>query len=152
MQNHEIIWQGKSVRVQAGIQDMVPVEYGAKWHHYVTVAMRREISKNGTKAVVNSKGKEIVAKEFKDTQKTGLNGDRFTTGHKEQWLLHCCGQWCRQLAATDEAFATLEKAGMLASNFTPIKGSALAEHLAFLRDAFLRERHAQETKPEEQKA
>lgn len=147
----EIIWQGKSVRVQAGIQGLVDMTLGADFYKYVSVAMRREITKNGAKTVVTAKGKEVNAKEFGPTQRTGLSGDRYTTGHKEQWLLHCCGQWCRQLAATDEAFATLEKAGMLGSTFEPIPGSALACHLAFLKDAFLRERQP-EVKPEEQKA
>lgn len=149
--SNEIIWNGKSVRVQAGIQSVVGAEHGEAFYRYVSVAMRREISRNGTKSVTTAKGKEVNAKDFKDTQKTDLGGDRYTTGHKEQWLLHCCGQWCRQLAATDEAFATLEKAGMLGSTFEPIKGSALDAHLVFLRDAFLMERK-QEVTPEEQKA
>lgn len=149
--SNEIIWRGKSARVQAGIQAVVDVTLGADFFRYVSVAMRREITKNGAKNVVTAKGKEVNAREFGPTQKTGLSGDRYTTGNKEQWLLHCCGQWCRQLAATDEAFATLEKAGMLGSTFEPIAGSALAYHLAFLKDAFLRERQP-EVKPEEQTA
>lgn len=151
MSNNEIIWQGKSVRVQSGIQALVDMTLGADFFRYVSVAMRREITKNGAKTVVTAKGKEVNAKEFDPTQRTGLKGDRYTTGYKEQWLLHCCGQWCRQLAATDEAFATLEKGGMLGSTFEPIAGSALACHLAFLKDAFIRERQP-EVKPEEQKA
>lgn len=149
--SNEIIWNGKSTRVQYGIQAVVGAEHGEDFYRYVSVAMRREISRNGTKSVVTAKGKEVNAKEFGPTQRTGLSGDRYTTGHKEQWLLHCCGKWCRQLAATDEAFATLEKGGMLGSTFEPIAGSALACHLAFLKDAFLKERQP-EVKPEEQKA
>lgn len=147
--SNEIIWNGKSTRVQYGIQAVAGAEHGEDFYRYVSVAMRREISRNGTKSVVTAKGKEVNAKEFGPSQRTGLSGDRYTTGHKEQWLLHCCAMWSRQLAASDEAFATLEKAGMLASDFVPIKGSALAAHLAFLRDAFLKERQP-EVKPEAQ--
>lgn len=140
--SNEIIWNGKSTRVQYGIQAVVGAEHGEGFFRYVSVAMRREISRNGVKSVkVN--GREVNAKEFDPTQRAGLKGDRYTTGHKEQWLLHCCAMWSRQLAASDEAFATLEKGGMLASDFVPIKGSALAAHLAFLKDAFLKERQSE---------
>jgi hypothetical protein len=116
---------------------MVKPELANGFTQYVRVAMRRELTTNGSKQVTTDKGREVSAKEFAPSQKTGLRGDRYTTGEKEQWLLHCCALWARQLTATDEAFATLEKGGMLGAEFAPITGSALGTHLEFLRGKFL---------------
>jgi hypothetical protein len=144
MNTTEIQWTFKSARVQHGIQSCVDQALGEAFAKYVTVAMKREISRFGAKSAV-VKERVVTAKMFTPTQKTGLKGDRLTTGEKEQWLLYYCAPWTRQLAATDEAFASLEKCGMLASEFAPIKGSALGSHLAFLRDNFLAERQPKPT-------
>lgn len=135
--NSGINWSFKSVRVELGIGRMVKAELSAGFAQYVRVAMRRELNANGAKQVTTDKGREVTAKEFTSSQKTGLRGDRYTTGEKEQWLLHCCALWARQLSATDEAFATLEKAGMLGAEFAPIAGSALGTHLEFLKGKFM---------------
>jgi len=131
-----INWTFKSVRVELGVGRMVKAELSAGFIQYVRVAMRRELTANGTKHVT-TEGRDVTAKEFAPTQKTGLRGDRYTTGEKEQWLLHDCALWARQLTATDEAFATLEKGGMLGAEFAPITGSALGTHLEFIKGKFL---------------
>jgi hypothetical protein len=135
--NNGINWSFKSTRVELGVGRLVRPELASGFVQYVKVAMRREFTTNGTKHVVTEQGRDVIAKEFTPTQKTGLRGDRYTTGAKEQWLLHNCALWARQLSATDEAFATLEKGGMLAAEFTPIAGSALGTHLEFLKGKFL---------------
>ncbi|HRH76872.1 MAG TPA: hypothetical protein PK129_05940 [Cellvibrionaceae bacterium] len=132
-----INWSFKSARVELGIGRLVKAELASGFVQYVRVAMRRELTANGSKQVTTDKGRDVVAKEFAPTQKTGLRGDRYTTGEKEQWLLHCCALWARQLSATDEAFATLEKGGMLGAEFAPIAGSALGTHLEFLQGKFM---------------
>lgn len=132
-----INWAFKSTRVELGIGRLVRAELANGFTQYVRVAMRRELTANGSKQVTTDKGREVSAKEFAPTQKTGLRGDRYTTGEKEQWLLHCCALWARQLSATDEAFSSLEKAGMLGAEFTPIAGSALGTHLEFLKGKFM---------------
>ena len=132
-----INWTFKSVRVELGVGRLVKLEFANGFVQYVRVAMRRELTANGTKHAKTDKGRDVTAKEFAPTQKTGLRGDRYTTGEKEQWLLHDCALWARQLSATDEAFSSLEKGGMLASEFSPITGSALGSHLEFLRGKFL---------------
>lgn len=135
--NSGINWSFKSTRVELGVGRLVKPELANGFTQYVRVAMRRELTVNGTKHVTTDNGRDVIAKEFTPTQKTGLRGDRYTTGEKEQWLLHCCALWARQLTATDEAFATLEKAGMLGAEFAPIAGSALGTHLEFLQGKFL---------------
>ena len=137
MNNGGINWTFKSVRVELGVGRMVKPELASGFVQYVRVAMRRELTTNGSKQVTTDKGREVSAKEFAPSQKTELRGDRYTTGEKEQWLLHCCALWARQLTATDEAFATLEKGGMLGAEFAPITGSALGTHLEFLKGKFL---------------
>jgi len=135
--NSGINWSFKSTRVELGVGRLVKPELASGFVQYVRVAMRRELTTNGSKSVAKDNGREVVAKEFTPTQKTGLRGDRYTTGEKEQWLLHYCAIWARQLTATDEAFATLEKAGMLGAEFAPIAGSALGTHLEFLKGKFM---------------
>jgi hypothetical protein len=142
--NNEIVWSFQSSRVELGVSRIVPAEFGERFTRYVTVAMRREVNAFGCKTVVTPKGKDKTAKEFGPTQKTDMGGSRFTVGAKEQWLLDRCGEWCRQLAATDQAMASLQKAGMLATEFVPIAGSAISTHLAFLAKQFL----AQHNKPD----
>jgi hypothetical protein len=133
--SNDIIWAFQSSRVELGIGRLVAPELSEKFTQYVRVAMRREISRNGLKTVEGEKSK--TAKEFKDTQKTDSKGSRYTTGHKEQWLLDKCGEWCRQLSATDQAFAGLQKAGMLGTEFCHIGNSALGNHLEWLKGQFL---------------
>lgn len=137
--NSEIIWAFQSSRVELGVSRLVLAEFSERFAKYVAVAMRREVSAFGCKTVVKPKGKDKTAKEFGPTQKTDTGGSRYTVGQKEQWLLDRCGEWCRQLAATDQAMASLQKAGMLATEFVPIAGSALANHLVHLRAQFLRQ-------------
>lgn len=137
--NNEIVWSFQSSRVELGVSRLVPAEFSERFAKYVAVAMRREVSSFGCKTVVTPKGKDKTAKEFGPTQRTDTSGSRYTTGNKEQWLLDRCGEWCRQLAATDQALASLQKAGMLATEFVPIAGSALASHLVHLRAQFLRQ-------------
>ena len=137
--NSEIVWSFQSSRVELGISRLVDSAYAERFAKYVAVAMRREISTHGCKTVVTPKGKDKNAKEFSPTQKTDMGGSRYTTGNKEQWLLDRCNEWCRQLSATDQAMASLQKSGMLATEFVPIAGSALAGHLVHLRAQFLRQ-------------
>ena len=148
--SNDIIWAFQSSRVELGVSRMVPVEHGERFVKYVAVAMRREISTGGVKSLVTEKGKDKEAKAFKDTQKTDMGGSRYTVGTREQWLLDKCNEWCRQLSATDAAFATLQRSGMLATDFVPITGSAIASHLGYLAKQFLAQQAAKVTeKPAE---
>ena len=147
MNSNEIVWSFQSSRVELGVSRLVPAEFGERFTKYVAVAMRREVSAFGCKTVVTPKGKDKTAKEFGPTQKTDMGGSRFTVGNKEQWLLDRCGEWCRQLAATDQAFSSLQKVGMLATEFTPIAGSAIANHLVHLRVQFLKQHNVESAEP-----
>ena len=84
MNNGGINWTFKSVRVELGVGRMVKPELASGFVQYVRVAMRRELTTNGSKQVTTDKGREVSAKEFAPSQKTELRGDRYTTGEKEQ--------------------------------------------------------------------
>lgn len=133
-------WQFKSVRVQHGIALAGIALCGSgeadNFTKYVRIAVQREVDDKGAKHLVFDSGKTRTAKEYDRTQKADLKGAKLVNGQKEELLLGACRLEVRQLIACDEAFAQLEKAGMLASEFQPIAECALTKWLGFLASQF----------------
>ena len=135
------------MRVQHGILTLgcalISMGEGENFTKYVRIAVQREIEDKGAKQLVNESGKVRIAKEYDRTQKSDLKGAKIINGQKEELLLGACRLEIRQLIACDEAFSQLERAGMLASEFTPIAGSALTKWLGYLASQFKATRQRQ---------
>jgi len=144
-------WQFKSARVQHGILTLgcalISMGEGENFVKYVRIAVQREIEDKGAKHLVFDSGKTRTAKEYDRTQKADLKGAKLVNGQKEELLLGACRLEVRQLIACDEAFAQLEKAGMLATEFNPIRECAFNKWLGYLASQFKATRQQQPTKP-----
>ncbi len=144
-------WQFKSVRVQHGIASTGVTLCGSgeadNFAKYVRIAVQREVDDKGAKHLVFDSGKTRTAKEYDRTQKADLKGAKLVNGQKEELLLSACRLEVRQLIACDEAFAQLEKAGMLASEFSVLTDCALAKWLGFLASQFKATRQQQQQQP-----
>jgi len=144
-------WQFKSMRVQHGIALVGSLLCGEgeadNFAKYVRIAVQREIDDKGAKHLVFDSGKTRTAKEYDRTQKADLKGAKLVNGQKEELLLGACRLEVRQLIACDEAFAQLEKAGMLATDFNPIRECAFNKWLGYLASQFKATRQQQPTKP-----
>jgi hypothetical protein len=146
-------WQFKSMRVQHGILTLgcalISMGEGENFTKYVRIAVQREIEDKGAKQIVSESGKVRIAKEYDRTQKSDLKGAKLVNGQKEELLLGACRLEVRQLIACDEAFAQLEKAGMLATEFSPLTDCALTKWLGYLASQFKATRQQQPAKPVE---